>query len=515
MFEWGLRSGAPATLVGAPTASAPGAGLPLAVELAALEPRRLDAYALVEAVAGWERVISWAHAQQASAINEMSRRALSGREMDLVPDKVAACLAATRRSAELKVELAASLDRSPQVFAALSCGTIDVRKATVLTNETAHLPLEDAHALHDRFLPEAPDLTAPQLRNAVRRAELSLDAAAAEKRAERARARRSVTLTPTSCSMAWVTAYLPAPDAMRVMTAVDALAASCGPEDCRGIDARRADALVDVMARVLDEGVGPHGPLPTRQHRRPHLLVTASATTLLGLDDAPGALAGYGPIPAAMARDIAAVSTWRAVLTDQRSGELVARSAQTYRPPSGLAGLVVDRDSTCTFPGCRVPATRCDIDHIRPFDQGRPPAGQTHADNLHALCRHHHRLKTHGRWSPVRDPQTGRTWWQAPTGHTYTRDPVPTDPTDRPFTPRRPRPVRDDDVRPALPIDVHPPDAPDTATTPPDGADGATLPPIAPDRAALDAPDTASPPPDARELDVPPVREPFDDVPPF
>jgi hypothetical protein len=286
---------------------------------------------------------------------------------------------------------------------------------------------------------------------AIRRAELSLDPAAAEKRAERARERRSVTLTPATCSMAWLTAYLPADDAMRVMTAVDALAASCSQEDERGIDARRADALVDVMRRVLDTGIGPLGPLPVRQHRRPHLLVTAAASTLLGLDDAPATLAGYGPIPAGMARQIAADATWRPVLTDERTGELTARGARTYRPPASLAGLVVDRDVTCTFPGCRVPAARCDLDHIRPFDHTLPAQGQTRADNLQALCRHHHRLKTHSTWSPERDPATGRTRWRSPTGLTYTRDPVPTDPTDRPARRGRPEPGdprRDDPPEP-------------------------------------------------------------------
>ena len=138
-----------------------------------------------------------------------------------------------------------------------------------------------------------------------------------------------------------------------------------------------------------------------------------------------------------MARRIAAGATWRPVLTDERTGELTARGAGTYRPPAALAGLVVDRDVTCTFPGCRVPAGRCDLDHIRPFDERLPAEHQTRVDNLQALCRHHHRLKTHSTWSPERDPVTGRTQWRSPTGHTYTRDPVPTDPTDRPRRPER------------------------------------------------------------------------------
>ena len=416
-------------------------GLSLATALLDQDVVHVDDAALVEVVAGWERMISWASAAQAVAVAEMSRRALSSREAEFVGDEVASRLGVSRRSAELKVELATALVRAPVVHEALITGAIDVRKATVLTGETAHLAPSDAETLQQRFLLNASTTTAPQLRSAIRSAEQALDPAAAEKRHQRARAERSVTLTPAPCSMAWLTAYLPADDAMKVLTAVDALAASCGPFDDRGIDARRADALVDVMDRVLASGIGPHGPLPVRQHRRPHLQVTAAASTLLGLDEAPAALAGYGPIPASMARKIAAGSTWRAVLTDDGTGELVARSSTTYRPSPSVAGWVVDRDVTCTFPGCRVPAQRCDIDHIRPFDDRQPAVDQTTAENLHALCRHHHRLKTHGRWRPVRDASTGRTHWESGTGHRYTRDPVPTDPTDRP--PRAVRPTWD------------------------------------------------------------------------
>ena len=43
--------------------------------------------------------------------------------------------------------------------------------------------------------------------------------------------------------------------------------------------------------------------------------VTIPYTALLGADELPGDLAGYGPIPAAVARDLAAGGTWRRILT--------------------------------------------------------------------------------------------------------------------------------------------------------------------------------------------------------
>jgi predicted restriction endonuclease len=48
----------------------------------------------------------------------------------------------------------------------------------------------------------------------------------------------------------------------------------------------------------------------------------------------------------------------------------------------------------CRWPGCTRSARTCDLDHIVPW-----PDGPTTADNLIALCRGHHRLKTLGRFS--------------------------------------------------------------------------------------------------------------------
>ena len=54
-----------------------------------------------------------------------------------------------------------------------------------------------------------------------------------------------------------------------------------------------------------------------------------------------------------------------------------------------LADFVRCRDLTCRFPGCEVPAERCDLDHTIAY-----PVGPTCASNLKCLCRFHHLLKT-------------------------------------------------------------------------------------------------------------------------
>lgn len=63
-----------------------------------------------------------------------------------------------------------------------------------------------------------------------------------------------------------------------------------------------------------------------------------------------------------------------------------------YTPPARLREAVIFRDGVCAAEGCTVPAERCDIDHRVPYHQGGPTTGS----NLQALCRSHHRMKSHG-----------------------------------------------------------------------------------------------------------------------
>ena len=47
-----------------------------------------------------------------------------------------------------------------------------------------------------------------------------------------------------------------------------------------------------------------------------------------------------------------------------------ARAETGYHPSRALQHLIRARSATCTAPGCRRPAARCDLDHTVPWDQG-------------------------------------------------------------------------------------------------------------------------------------------------
>jgi 5-methylcytosine-specific restriction endonuclease McrA len=111
-------------------------------------------------------------------------------------------------------------------------------------------------------------------------------------------------------------------------------------------------------------------------------------------------------------------------------------STPAYDVPDRIRDQIILRDRTCVFPWCTRPAGGCDIDHVTPFDheadaEGRPQPGPTRTDNLAALCRTHHRLKTHTAWR-YRATGPGAVEWTSPHGHRFRRDTTGTTRIDEP-----------------------------------------------------------------------------------
>ena len=238
--------------------------------------------------------------------------------------------------------------------------------------------------------------------------------------------------------MATLVALLPAPDAQTVMLALEKLARACRDRDKskdsadplvkvtnqefdrlaveihsqskRNIDAYRADALVQMANTYLNTTN-----TESLNHRRPVTLnLTMDLPTAMGLAENPGQLAGYGAIPASIARELAADAKWRRFITDPITGSLLDYGRQHYEPPQALVDFQMARDRTCRFPGCRQPARISDIDHAQPWEEG----GSTAPENLGVLCRRHHRLKTHGNWTLKSFPD-GSCEWSSPLGKKY------------------------------------------------------------------------------------------------
>jgi hypothetical protein len=227
---------------------------------------------------------------------------------------------------------------------------------------------------------------------------------------------------PQEDGMALFGAVLPAQRAAVMEQVVEAYAVGYG-DDGRTLDQKRADALYEL---VVEPRAGAALEVPSRAVTAV-VHVTVPLDVLMGVDDGPGELKGYGPVTAGQVREIAFAggTVWRRLLVQPVSGLLVKTDPLTYKPTAETARHVVARDQYCAFPSCRMPASRCDLDHVRAFDHARPErGGPTTPENLQPLCRRHHRLKTHHPgWSVGRDARTGGAVWTAPTGHTYINTP--------------------------------------------------------------------------------------------
>ncbi|MBE7195610.1 MAG: HNH endonuclease, partial [Gordonia polyisoprenivorans] len=156
-----------------------------------------------------------------------------------------------------------------------------------------------------------------------------------------------------------------------------------------------------------------------RRGLRPEVRVTVALSTLLHLDEQPGELAGYGPIPADTARRIAhdPTGTWRRMLVDS-AGRLRGLSSTRYRPPRALRDHIEAQYDTCSFVGCRQPGHRTEIDHIVPW-----PDGPTTVENTHPVCPRHHHLKHETGWTVTRHLDNTVTWTSA-TGREYSTEPA-------------------------------------------------------------------------------------------
>lgn len=302
--------------------------------------------------------------------------------------------------------------RLPDTLAALTEARITLGAARAISDETASLGAEESRAVERKVLPEAAGQTPAQVRAAAKKAALQADPDAAAEREKKVRETRRVEHSPARDGMSWLSAWLPAETATAVFGVLDeyARAAACA-EDDRSIDERRADVLADL---ILNPRLGHNSEVKV------HLHVVVSAASLLGLTDEPAELAGYGPISADLARDLAADATWSRILTDP-AGEVIEAGGTQYRPSARVARNVRARDQRCRFPGCRQPAHRIDLDHTIPH--GRK-GGKTVEGNLTGLCRFHHGVKHLPSWGKTQGPG-GVLTWTTPSGHTYTTVPPP------------------------------------------------------------------------------------------
>lgn len=399
-------------------------GINSLAKLLAIDPFRLAQPARIDYLAALERQTSWLQAAMQRAIVAVAGEEPSQTEDiwggvdDAEREDVAAALRLSGSSAQMRIDVARTLvNHLPNTCSALASGEISPAHATTIARETASAirdglsPLA-IYAVEEKALAHAEFHTPAQVANKVRSTLAKIAPEEFEDSVANARDTRRVSCYRESDGLSTIVAILPAEDAQIVMSAIESFVLQ-GEEDDRSMDMKRADALSALASWALTQASA-----EVRPHRRPITVnVTVDLPTLLGLAENPGQLAGYGAIPASLARSLASDSKWRRFITEPTTGALLDFGRESYEPPQPLVDFLLARDRTCRFPGCWAPAHLADLDHAQSWENG----GTTSAQNLGALCRRHHRLKTHGGWK-LESKSDGSCIWTSPHGKRY---PVP------------------------------------------------------------------------------------------
>jgi hypothetical protein len=396
-------------------------------ELIEINPRSLSASGRIDYLSALDRQESWICALKQEALVAIAGEFADedGGTFGCVDDEeredVATALRLSPTTAQSRIDVARVLvGHLPNTISALSTGEISVAHATVIARETATaikngLSPESVFRVEQTALAHAEFHTPGQVASKVKTTIAKLAPEDFEEIVDRARDSRRVTCYPEADGMATVIAILPAEDAQTVMKSIEAYILKQDAQDAAewsmlSADMKRADALTAIASQALASMANDVQP-----HRRPITIsVAIDLPTLLGLAENPGQLAGYGAIPASVARRLAADGNWQRFVSDPTTGNLLDFGREKYTPPQELVDYLLARDRVCRFPGCRRTGQSSDIDHAHSWETG----GETNPANLGLLCRRHHRMKTHGGWSLESNPD-GSCTWKSPKGKTF------------------------------------------------------------------------------------------------
>jgi hypothetical protein len=399
--------------------------------VAVVDPQA-DESVLIERIADLERVKAAAAAGQAraAAALDSSRRATeadAGMPARQRGRGVASEVALARRDSPARggrhLGFAKALvHEMPHTLAALERGLLSEWRATLIVRESACLEVEDRRQLDAELCADMAGLDGvgdARLTAAARAIAYRLDPRAVVDQAAKAETERTVTIRPAPDTMTWLTALLPVAQGVSVYAALRRAADITADGRSRG--QVMADTLVE---RVTGRSAAAATPVAVN--------LVMSDETLLGGAATPAVIAGYGPIPASVARrlvgdaatDKRSRATLRRVYRRPTTGAFVALESRSRCFPRGLAHFIAMRDQRCRTPFCDAPIRH--RDHATPHARGGP----TSADDGLGLCERCNYAKESVGWrveAGVADNGTHTADFRTPTGACYrsTAPPLP------------------------------------------------------------------------------------------
>jgi hypothetical protein len=486
--------------------------------------------------AAWAEV-SRGYARCWAAMAEVARRTTSGWESA----EIAAALTFTTRRADYELGCAQVLvDQLPRVYTALAAGELDHHKARVFTDYLRDLTPAQVDRICQRLVPVAPGWTTGQLAARLLREIHAIDPDYTRRTYQHAVRERAVHGYLDHTGTAVLTGSgLPAADAAAAAARLEVLAddlraagypatvgqtradlylrlldgtldgltraeilatmlhlgpvapADSDPDAQRSRgerdyeapqrDVREQSAPAEQPAPAEQSGTGGSGETGTSRPVKYGIEVRVRLSTLLGVDEHPAELPGWGPIPAAAARDLVAAqhhAEWRIAIVDTEGyllhGDLTRR--RPSRPAcgdrvGGIVEIAIPVSMLDQFPALAADhpqwarvldgisgswahrdQARAALDqhpnrrfahaglrrHVQmrdrhcvgvgcrrrvattDLDHTRDHAhgGQTVTANSGPHCRGHHTMKHQGGWT-LQQPQAGHFIWTSPLGKTY------------------------------------------------------------------------------------------------
>lgn len=352
--------------------------------------------------------------------------------------EIGAALHVSDRTVQRQLDEAHTLSVGfPALHDALARGAISRTHVSGLIEVGAHLDEAARAAFEQEVLPIAERESPARAKAYARHVAERLTPRSLGERHSAAATRRHVRVCDLEDGMSELRALLPSTlahgihDRLTSMAKVvaDAERTSDDAGGARTFDQLRADLLAELcLSGSASGGVG-----AALDHIRAEVCVTVPVMTLIDgtrfdADDGslspdevrePALLAGAQPIDIDTATRLAGgAEGWVRILTHPITGTVL--ETDRYRPGRDLRRLLRAIDERCRFPGCRVVAHRCDVDHLHDAAHG----GETARGNLAHECRRHHVLKHHSAWRVHRGADDAVNW-TSPTGRVYSDLPRP------------------------------------------------------------------------------------------
>ena len=377
-----------------------------------------------------------AHARQWSALAELMRLARANPHIFLRSaglaqhDVFALAEEAAAFDAGLRLNLSAGQvrnlahraqvleDQMPRLRAAFAAGDTSASHVdSALSLLVGWMDETAIKAFDEELVAAASNLSPAAFRNRARRLKEKLMHEPAEARHARAFADRRVAIEPEEDGMAWIHLLVSAPDAVRILSRLNATARAVQKKTkisepgWRSRDQIRADLAV---AWLAGDGT------PTAAKVRPILLVPMFS--MIGEGSEPIELPGYGTIDrAAAAKLFEQAPSFRRVGTDPFTGEKLVYDHRRYRPTQAQRDWIAMRFENCIDPACARPVGDTDIDHLEEWVRDH---GRTNDDNLFPLCEKGNRRKHLSRFG-YEHRGNSRVAITTPTGLTVISEPPP------------------------------------------------------------------------------------------